>query len=168
MKKSFDITFFIQPDEDLRKKWKIERDTKKRGYSKEKILKQLKDREKDSLLYIQTQANQADVLVNLIQSKANEEELVLNLQINSNLDLEILLSELINLDDFNYDYHIDQRHHHLVFHNGIGAKKVEEIAYNINPEIDELLSTVPIWENGFHGILQLVQIACVQSKLVNE
>ena len=168
MKNIFDISFFIQPEEALRKKWKIARDTKKRGYSKEKVLQQLKDREKDSLKHIQSQAGQADVLVNFKQSNANEETLVLNLKINSNLDLEMFLSELNNLENFKYDYHIDQQHHHLVFHNGISSKKVEEIAYNLNFEIDELLSVVPRWENDFNGILQLVQIACVQSKLANE
>ena len=45
---------------------------------------------------------------------------------------------------------------------------VEEIAYNINPELDELLSIEPIWENDLYGILQLVQIVCIQSKLANE
>jgi len=168
MKKSFDLSFFIQPDEELRKKWKIVRDTKKRGYTKEKILKQLIDREKDSLKYIQSQAGNADVLVNLKRSNTNEEGLVLHLKINSNLDLEILLSELNRIKNFKYDYYIDQKHHHLTFHKGISSKIVEKIVYNVNPEIDELLSAVPIWENGFNGILQLIQIVCIQSKLADE
>ena len=63
MKNSFDISFFIKPDEELRKEWKINRDTTKRGYSKEKILKQLKEREHDSLRYIQSQAKLADVII---------------------------------------------------------------------------------------------------------
>jgi uridine kinase len=168
MKNSFDISFFIQPDEELRRKWKIERDTKERGYSKEKILNQLKDREKDSLEYIQSQSEKADVLVGLKQPNEDGETLILNLKINSNLDLESLLSELNNLKEFNFDYNLDHLFHYLVFYNRIDAKKVEEIAHNLVPEIDELLSVVPIWENDFNGILQLVQIACVQSKLTNE
>lgn len=168
MKNSFDISFFIQPDENLRKKWKIERDTNKRGYSKEKIIKQLKDREKDSLKYIQSQAAAADVVVNLRQSNANKEKLVLNLKINSNLDLEMLLSELNNFVNFKYNYYIDHHHHHLTFYKGLSSKKVEEIAYNINPEIDELLSDKPKWESDLNGLLQLIQIICVQSKLANE
>ena len=168
MKNSFDISFFIQPDEDLRKEWKISRDTKKRGYTKEKILKQLKDREQDSLKYIQSQAKSADVLISFQNSRTNNEKLELHMKINNNLDMQILLFELNKEVDFKYDYKIDQKHHHLVFYNGIRAKKAEEIAYNINSEIDELLSVVPIWENGFNGILQLIQIACIQSKLTNE
>tara|TARA_B110001450_G_scaffold138776_1_gene130057 strand:- start:389 stop:2470 length:2082 start_codon:yes stop_codon:yes gene_type:complete len=168
MKKSFDITFFIQPEEALRKKWKIDRDTKKRGYSKEKILKQLKDREIDSLKYIQSQAASADVLVNLKQASSQDEMLTLNIKINSNIDLEILVSELIKVEGFDYNYKIDQLHHHLFFNKGLDSKIVEEIAYNMNSEIDELLSDNPIWEKGLNGILQLVQIACVQSKLANE
>ena len=168
MKNSFDISFFIQPDEELRRKWKIERDTKERGYSKEKILNQLKDRENDSLEYIQSQSEKADVWVNLKQSNEDGEKLILNLKINSNLDLESLLSELGNLKEFKFDYDLDHLFHHLVFYNGIDSKKAEDIAYNLNPEIDELLSGDPIWENDFNGILQLVQITCLQSKLANE
>lgn len=168
MKNSFDISFFIQPDEELRRKWKIERDTKERGYSKEKILNQLKDREKDSLEYIQSQSEKADVLVNLKQSNDGFEKLILNLKINSNLDLESLLLELNNLKEFKFDYDLDHLFHYLVFYNGINSKKVEEIAHNLIPEIDELLSAGPIWENDFNGILQLIQITCLQSKLTND
>ena len=168
MKNSFDISFFIQPDEELRRKWKIERDTKERGYSKEKILKQLKEREQDSLKYIQSQAKFADVLISFKNPIINNEKLELHLKINNNLDLEILLLELTKFKDFKYDYQINQNHHHLIFYKGISSKKVEEIAYNINSEIDELLSDSPLWESGFNGILQLVQIACVQSKLTYE
>ncbi|MDC3134023.1 hypothetical protein OA958_04215 [Bacteroidota bacterium] len=168
MKNSFDISFFIQPDEELRRKWKIERDTKERGYSKEKILSQLKDREKDSFEYIQSQSEKADVWVNLKQSNEDGEKLILNLKINSNLDLESLLSELGNLKEFNFDYDLDNLFHHLVFYNGIDSKKAEDIAHSLNPEIDELLSPDPIWENDFNGILQLIQITCLQSKLANE
>ena len=168
MKNSFDISFFIKPDEELRKKWKIERDTKERGYSKEKILNQLKDREKDSLEYIQSQSEKADVLVSLKQPNDDSETLILSLKINSNLDLEPLLSELNNLKEFKFDYELDHLFHYLVFYNGINSKKVEEIAYNLNSEIDELLSANPIWDNDFNGILQLIQITCLQSKLINE
>lgn len=168
MKNSFDITFFIQPDEELRKKWKINRDTKKRGYSKEKIIEQLKQREKDSLKYIQSQADSVDVLVSFKKSKHAEENLQLSLTIDSNIDLEMLLLELNKLNEFNYEYHIDQIHQHLVFHKGLSSKKTEEIAYNINSEIDEYLSYKPKWDNEFNGILQLVQIVCVQNKLAHD
>ena len=166
MKKSFDISFFIQPDENLRKEWKINRDTKKRGYSKEKILKQLKEREQDSLKYIQSQAKSADVLISFQNSITNNEKLELHLKINNNLDIEILLFELNK--EIDYDYQINQNHHHLVFYKGISKEKVEQIAYSINPEIDELLSPTPKWANDFEGLQQLIQIACVQTKLTSE
>ena len=124
--------------------------------------------EKTNLNHIQSQSEKADVWVNLKQSNEDGEKLILNLKINSNLDLESLLSELGNLKEFKFDYDLDHLFHHLVFYNGIDSKKAEDIAYNLNPEIDELLSGDPIWENDFNGILQLVQITCLQSKLANE
>ena len=109
-----------------------------------------------------------DVLISFKNTIINNEKLELHLKINNNLDLEILLLELTKFKDFKYDYQINQNHNHLIFYKGISSKKVEEIAYNINSEIDELLSDSPLWESGFNGILQLVQIACVQSKLTYE
>ena len=84
------------------------------------------------------------------------------------MDLESLLSELNNLKEFKFDYDLDHLFHQLTFYNGIDSKKVEEIAFNLNPEIDELLSTDPMWEDDFNGILQLIQITCLQSKLTND
>ena len=108
------------------------------------------------------------LLLALKNSKINKERLELHLKINNNIDIEKLLLDLNHEIDFKYDYQNEQKQHHLVFYKGISKNKVEQIAYSINAEVDELLSLSPKWENDFSGILQLVQITCVQSKLTYE
>src|SRR5688500_8077933 len=44
MRACYDVKIYLDPDEDLRIKWKIHRDTTKRGYKREEVLAQLERR----------------------------------------------------------------------------------------------------------------------------
>ena len=72
----YNIKIFMDTEEELKIKWKIERDIEKRSYSKEKILKQISDRKKDYIKYILPQKNLSDIVVNY---KIEKEKLILNL-----------------------------------------------------------------------------------------
>ncbi|GAB4524146.1 MAG: phosphoribulokinase [Pleurocapsa sp.] len=60
---SYDVKVYLAPPESLRATWKIKRDTRKRGYADEEVLKQLRQREPDSEAYIRPQRRWADVIV---------------------------------------------------------------------------------------------------------
>lgn len=62
----YDLKIFIKPSPDLTHHWKIIRDKENRGYSKEKIIRSIKDRESDSKIYIETQANKSDILIEVL------------------------------------------------------------------------------------------------------
>ena len=51
-RKNLDLKIYMDSDEKLRRFWKIQRDTSKRGYSKIAILKQIEDRMPDAVKYI--------------------------------------------------------------------------------------------------------------------
>ncbi len=59
----FDITVFLEPPEDIRIKWKLARDTKKRGYTTEQVRKELEKREPESAEFIRPQRASADIVV---------------------------------------------------------------------------------------------------------
>jgi len=59
----YDIKVFLDPPEDLRRVWKIKRDTAKRGYTEEQVLKELEKREPDSERFIRPQRSRADIVV---------------------------------------------------------------------------------------------------------
>lgn len=63
MRESYDIKVYLAPPESLRASWKIKRDTRKRGYSDEQVLEQLRKREPDSDAYIRPQRQWADLIV---------------------------------------------------------------------------------------------------------
>lgn len=58
-----DITVFLDPPESLRRKWKIQRDTTKRGYTEAEVLRDLDRREADSVEHIRPQRAEADIVV---------------------------------------------------------------------------------------------------------
>jgi len=64
MRSLFDFKIFLSPDEDIRKEWKIYRDIKKRGYTRDQVIKILAQRKPDSVAYIRSQEQYADLVVN--------------------------------------------------------------------------------------------------------
>jgi uridine kinase len=64
-----DLKIFMDTDRELIKKWKIKRDVEERGYSIEKVLKQIETREKDYEDYIKNQKNNADIIMNFFEEK---------------------------------------------------------------------------------------------------
>lgn len=70
----FDVKVFLAPPESLRAQWKIRRDTRKRGYTVEQVLDQLKKRESDSEDFIIPQRKWSDIVVSFYppQEKSNE------------------------------------------------------------------------------------------------
>ncbi len=63
MRECFDVKVYLDPPEDLRRVWKVKRDTAKRGYTVEQVLEALRKREKDSAEFIRPQRRYADIVV---------------------------------------------------------------------------------------------------------
>lgn len=59
----FDITVYLDPPEEIRRGWKVTRDTAKRGYSSEQVLAELDKREDESQAFIRPQRSFADIVV---------------------------------------------------------------------------------------------------------
>lgn len=59
----FDVTVFLDPDEDVRRGWKVARDTRERGYSTEQVLAELDRRAPDAEAYVRAQRQHADIVV---------------------------------------------------------------------------------------------------------
>jgi len=63
LRDTYDVRVFLAPPEELRRKWKIKRDTSKRGYTEEDVHKDLDKREPDSEQFIRPQERHADVVI---------------------------------------------------------------------------------------------------------
>lgn len=59
----FDVTVFLDPPEEIRREWKLQRDSTKRGYTPEQVCAELERREPESEAYIRPQRRHADIVV---------------------------------------------------------------------------------------------------------
>jgi phosphoribulokinase len=63
LRQFYDVKVFLNPPEEMRRIWKIKRDTTKRGYTTEQVLAELERREADSRDFIRSQREYADIVV---------------------------------------------------------------------------------------------------------
>lgn len=59
----FDLSVYLDPPEEIRRGWKIKRDTSKRGYDEKQVLQEMDRREPESVAFIRPQRRHADVVV---------------------------------------------------------------------------------------------------------
>lgn len=74
MRDCFDVKVYLEPEEDLRVAWKIQRDTAKRGYTEEQVRAQIERRLFDSASFIQPQRTFADMVVSFLRPEDHREE----------------------------------------------------------------------------------------------
>ncbi len=61
MRNAYSVRVYLNPPEELRRRWKVARDSTKRGYSPEEVLHELDIREPDAEAYIRPQRQHADI-----------------------------------------------------------------------------------------------------------
>lgn len=59
----FDLSVYLDPPEEIRRAWKLRRDTRDRGYTDDQVLADLDKREPDSAAFIRPQRRWADIIV---------------------------------------------------------------------------------------------------------
>lgn len=74
MRECYDVKLYLEPDESLRVRWKVQRDTAKRGYTREQVMQSLEKRKSDSPAFIHPQRTFADVVINFYPPSDNAEE----------------------------------------------------------------------------------------------
>jgi phosphoribulokinase len=97
MRSFYDVKVFLDPPGDLRRQWKIKRDTTKRGYTTEQVLAELERRESDSRDFIQPQREFADIVVRFYPDAKTRQD-----QTDSHLNVRLVLRPTIPHPDLNY------------------------------------------------------------------
>jgi phosphoribulokinase len=59
----FDVRVYLAPPESLRRRWKVDRDCSRRGYTTDQVLEELDRREPDAEAFIRPQQRKADLVV---------------------------------------------------------------------------------------------------------
>ncbi|MFH7028811.1 MAG: phosphoribulokinase [Heteroscytonema crispum UTEX LB 1556] len=90
----YDVKVYLAPPESLRAKWKVKRDTQKRGYTEEQVLAELEKREPDSEQFIRPQRQWSDIVVSFYPPHEDED------QSNGHLNVRLVLRPSIPHPDF--------------------------------------------------------------------
>jgi len=91
----FDLKIYMDTDDNLKKKWKIIRDVKERGYTVEKVLESIEKRSADFIQYIEPQKDASDLIIRFF----TVEEVNFNdLDANPKISLEISISNVFNTE----------------------------------------------------------------------
>jgi len=75
MRDMFDVRVYLDPPEELRRAWKVQRDCSRRGYTTDQVLAELDRREPDSDAFIRPQRHQADIVIAFQPSDTDPEHL---------------------------------------------------------------------------------------------
>ena len=86
LRESYDVRVFLSPPEELRRKWKIKRDTAKRGYTEDDVHKDLDKREPDSAEFIRPQERYADLVIKFMENEGGDPD---------KLDAQIIMRETL-------------------------------------------------------------------------
>jgi phosphoribulokinase len=84
MRECYDVRVYLAPPEDLRRKWKVQRDCSRRGYTTDEVLTELDRREPDSAAFIRPQERYADMVVSFTPDGDGDPE---------HLDAELILRD---------------------------------------------------------------------------
>ena len=87
----FDVKIYLAPPEELRRKWKVQRDCTRRGYTTDQVLSELDRREPDSEAHIRPQRAHADIVVSFLPGAGDDPE---------HLDAELVLRPTLRHPDF--------------------------------------------------------------------
>lgn len=176
MRKCLDMKIYMDTQECLRKLWKIRRDTAKRGYSDEKIMKQIENRMDDSRKYILPQKEYADMVICFFDANMEKEtisknyvpEISLKITLSSEIDLEPVIADLQDngvMVDHNYERDLDKQ---TVVVNGSGLESASvrwhDIAQKNIPQLEELTMQNPKMDN-LRGVIALFILTEMSSKL---
>jgi phosphoribulokinase len=82
LRRLFDVRVFLAPPEELRRRWKVQRDCSRRGYTTDQVLAELDKREPDSEAFIRPQQRHADIVVSFLPSASADQ---------AHLDAELVL-----------------------------------------------------------------------------
>jgi phosphoribulokinase len=96
----FDVRVYLDPPEELRRRWKVQRDCSRRGYTTDEVLAELDRREPDSEAFIRPQRAHADIVVSFQPGSAEDpDHLDARLTLRNTLPQPDLSGVLANGDD---------------------------------------------------------------------
>lgn len=161
----YDLKIFLKPSTDLMYHWKILRDRKKRGYSKEKVIESIKKRENDSEKFIDTQTDKAEFIIEAypthqienLGEEQDEVDVYYKLRLSNIVYLEPLLDELNQLESLHISHWYTDDDQQVVILKGLStAEAIQKAAKNHISGLEDLGVENPEFPDGLFGTLIMI------------
>lgn len=176
LRECYDLSIYLDIDEDLRTYFKVQRDVNKRGYTIERVLDALAKRKPDSEKFIRPQAAFADLIYSLRPihssslenaSESNPPRLKLVVKSRHGFNELSLKRVLIGVCGLHVDMNTnaDVSEVEISIEGEASAEDIQMAAKLICPQIFEFLDLKPQWQNGVLGLMQLVTLSHINQAL---
>jgi len=166
MRDLYDVKVYMHPSEELKLHWKILRDMRERGYTKNQVLQQIRKRKADRVKFVDPQKQFADVVVSYsvkrkidkIGSPKAKVDMNLKIWLDNSIDMEPFekaLSAVKTLNIITYDED-DLKTQCCEFYGTITESELEATLYKLVPNFEELIHSLsPKFRKDYDGLYQL-------------
>ncbi len=161
------LKVFVDPAEELRRRWKVARDVAKRGYKPDDVIAEIERRSSDSARYVQPQSRHADVVLHHLEDAAEPSDVAMKFEIASTLDPLPLFHVLSQAGTIEVDWLPDESltRDHFAVKGTLDAARIKLLALAAIPNVDELTIAPEGWEPGGRGLAQLVVLYAMSARL---
>ena len=177
LRNCYNLSIYLDMDENMRRHLKMQHDVEKRGLSPEQAVFSLKMRDPDSAQFVRPQAEYADLVMSLQpihprmleEAKDDNHPLRYKLFVRSRNGLnELSLSRiLVGVCGLHVDMGMKNEgaEIELTIEGETSAEDIELAAKMLFPRVLEFLDICPKWQDGIKGIMQLITISHVNQAL---
>lgn len=161
-KNLFDLKVYMHPNENLRKKWKLDRDAKERGHSMEDVLLSIENRKPDAEAYVLQQIKDAEVIISFqeMTEVSNAVEFICLNHFYMD-DLVCRLEEKNILISHEYSNNMQT----ICCKTIINKEAIQELANEFTDELEELGFGEVAWKENVEGLLQLLLVKVIFYKM---
>ncbi|MGI4855811.1 MAG: uridine kinase [Janthinobacterium lividum] len=176
LRQCYNLSVYLDIDEDLRRYLKIKRDVRERGHSMERVLASFEKREADSKRFIRSQEKYADLVLSLqpihpkvLTDVSDDRPLRFKLVARSRSGLnELAMTRvLIGVCGIHIDMTVseDGSEVTLMLEGETCADDIALAARMICPGVMDFLDIEPVWRDGAMGLMQLITLSHINQSL---
>jgi len=176
LRECYNLSVYLDIDENLRRHFKLQRDVHQRGHTVEMVSSSFEKREPDSVRFIRPQASHADLVLSLqpihprILENLNEKH-PLRFKVvarsRHGFNEQSLTRMLVGMCGLHVDMVVssDASEVELTIEGETSAQDIALAAKMICPRIFEFLDIHPKWQDGVIGLMQLITLSHINQAL---
>ncbi len=176
LRESFNLSVYLDMDEQLRKHLKIKRDMHQRGYSHDQVVKAINRRQADAKKFIKPQKQHADLILSVRAADENfnfetytgdTPRLALGIETRSSDKMTALHRALVGFCGLQVDIELDgvNGRVEMLIEGEVLSEDIAEVVEMICPELKEFLDRPAKYHGGALGLMQLVTLCHIDTAM---